>query len=459
MPPQRPKHPPRKATPRPSASAPPAAGLAARRLAFRTIEEVLRTGRPLDDVFEPLAREAALEPRDAALARAICVVAFRRLGTIRAALQARLKEVREGRLFALFAAGAAQVFFLDVPDHAAVATAVEIANGERGLERYAGLVNAVLRRLVRERDGILAEADPLADIPGWLAGRWIEAYGRATTVAIAAEHRREASLDVTVVSEPEAWAQRLGARVLPTGSLRLASRDAVTGLPGFEDGAWWVQDAAAAIPARLLAVRPGERVADLCAAPGGKTAQLAAAGARVVAVDRSAKRLERVRENLGRLALEAEIRVIDALAMDETEGFDAILLDAPCSATGTLRRHPDVAWTKTPGDIAKLADLQLRLLDKAASMLKPGGRLVFCTCSLEPEEGELQAQAFLARHAAFERMPIRAAEIGGLEACVTPDGDFRSLPHAGGVFDADSGSASGIAGGMDGFFAARFSHR
>jgi 16S rRNA (cytosine967-C5)-methyltransferase len=455
MPPQRPKTSSRKvlppASPAESPSEPPAPGLAARKLAYKTIEEVLRTGRTLDDVFDPLAREAGLEPRDAALARAICIVAFRRLGTIRAALESRLKEVREGRLFALFAASAAQVLFLDVPDHAAVATAVDIANGERGMERYAGLVNAVLRRFVRERDEILAGADPLADVPKWLAQRWIGAYGRETAIAIAAEHRQEASLDITVVSDPGTWAERLEARLLPTGSLRLTSRAAVTELPGFEEGKWWVQDAAAAIPARLLAVKPGERVADLCAAPGGKTAQLAAAGAQVVAVDRSAKRLERVRENLGRLGLEADIRAIDALNMADDERFDAILLDAPCSSTGTLRRHPDVAWTKTQGDIVKLADLQLRLLDKAGSMVAPGGRLVFCTCSLEPEEGELQAQAFLARHPEFARVPIRAEEIGGLDGFVTKDGDFRSLPHL--------GRASAMEGGLDGFFAARFSHR
>lgn len=432
------------------AAEPPAPGLAARKLAYKTIEEVLRTGRTLDDVFDPLAREAGLEPRDAGLARAICIVAFRRLGTIRAALEARLKEVREGRLFALFAASAAQVLYLDVPDHAAVATAVDIANGERGMERYAGLVNAVLRRFVRERDEILAGADPLADVPKWLAQRWIATYGRETAIAIAAEHRQEASLDITVLSDQETWAARLDARLLPTGSLRLTSRAAVTELPGFEEGKWWVQDAAAAIPARLLDVKPGERVADLCAAPGGKTAQLAATGAQVVAVDRSAKRLERVRENLGRLGLEADIRAIDALAMDEGERFDAILLDAPCSSTGTLRRHPDVAWTKTQADIVKLADLQLRLLDKAASMVAPGGRLVFCTCSLEPEEGELQAQAFLARHPEFARIPVHPEEIGGLDAFITPDGDFRSLPHL--------GRSSAMEGGLDGFFAARFAY-
>jgi 16S rRNA (cytosine967-C5)-methyltransferase len=218
-------------------------------------------------------------------------------------------------------------------------------------------------------------------------------------------------------------------------------------LPGFADGAWWVQDAAAALPARLLAVKPGERVADFCAAPGGKTAQLAAASADVVAVDRSAKRLVRLSENLERLKLAAETRVADATILDAPP-FDAILLDAPCSATGTLRRHPDVAWTKDEMDVRRLADLQRRLLDAAARLLRPGGRLVYCTCSLEPEEGEEQAASFLARHPDFSRVPVTADEVGGLTDLVSPEGDLRTLPfHL---------SVDGARGGLDGFFAARF---
>jgi 16S rRNA (cytosine967-C5)-methyltransferase len=212
-----------------------------------------------------------------------------------------------------------------------------------------------------------------------------------------------------------------------------------------------VQDAAAALPARLLAPRPGERIADLCAAPGGKTAQLAAAGADVLAVDRSARRLSRLEENLARLHLAARTRAIDAEKLDEAP-FDAVLLDAPCSATGTIRRHPDVAWTKGEEDVRKLADLQARLLDTAARLLKPGGRLVYCTCSLEAEEGERQAEAFLARHADVSRHPITAAEIGGLAECLTPNGDLRTLPFHVALPDRDRS-------GIDGFFAARFAKR
>jgi 16S rRNA (cytosine967-C5)-methyltransferase len=212
-----------------------------------------------------------------------------------------------------------------------------------------------------------------------------------------------------------------------------------------------VQDAAAALPARLLGVGPGERVADLCAAPGGKTAQLAAAGAEVLAVDRSARRLKRLEENLARLGLTAQIRAIDAEKLDEAP-FDAILLDAPCSATGTIRRHPDVAWTKSENDIRKLSALQMRLLDKAAGLLKPGGRLVYCTCSLEPEEGERQAERFLARHPRFARKPIEPGEIGGLAECVTPEGDVRTLPFQMALTEHDRS-------GLDGFFVARFVHK
>lgn len=429
-------------------------GSGARRLAFEAVEEVLRSRRSLDDIWDGAARAAGLEPRDEALAKAIVLTTFRRLGTIRAALAARRDGglPRDERLFALLATGAAQILFLDVPDHAAVSTAVDVTREDRRLTRYGGLVNALLRRVARERDAILAEADPMADVPDWLAARWRAAYGDAGAQAIAAAHRQEAALDITPKpgSDAAALADSVGAVLLPTGSLRLLARTPVRELPGYQDGAWWVQDAAAALPARLLAVQPGERVADLCAAPGGKTAQLAAAGARVVAVDRSAKRLERLQENLARLGLDAEVRAVDALALPD-ETFDAVLLDAPCSATGTLRRHPDVAWSKGPEDIAKLTALQARLLDKAASLVNSGGRIVYCTCSLEPEEGERQADAFLARHPEFERGPIAPGETGGLPELIDARGDLRTLPHA---LALDTGRS-----GMDGFFAARFVRR
>ena len=229
-------------------------------------------------------------------------------------------------------------------------------------------------------------------------------YGEETARAIAIAHGHEPPLDLTVKSEAESWAQRLRGRVMPTGTVRTVTQGHVALLPGYHEGAWWVQDAAAALPARLFGDVAGKQVADLCAAPGGKTAQLAQAGARVTAVDRSANRLVRVRENLARLGLAAEM-----IAADVTEWqagpFDAVLVDAPCSSTGTIRRHPDVGWLKTEADIAQLVGLQHRLLDRAAALTKPGGTIVYCVCSLEPEEGEQQIDALLAREPALRRKP------------------------------------------------------
>ena len=409
------------------------AGLPARRLAAAVIEEVLKARTALDETHERLAPDFGLDSADASLARAVAVTAFRRLGTIRQALHARLDRGmprKSGAFEAIMIAAAAQILFLDVPDHAAVDLAIHHLQEEERSARYASLGNAVLRRLARERDEALAEAnaDLFLDTPDWLAEGWREHYGEEVAAAIAANHREEPPLDLTVKSDAQGWAEKLDGVALPTGSVRLNARAAIASLPGFDDGAWWVQDAAAALPVLLIAPKPGERVADLCAAPGGKTAQLAAAGASVTAVDRSAPRLKRLRANLARLALEAEIVTADAASLDRPP-FDAVLLDAPCSATGTIRRHPDVAWTKLPEDRDKLSALQARLLDAAAKLTKPGGRLVYCTCSLEPEEGERQVQAFLEREPGFRREPIRAEEIGGLAEAIDRHGDLRTLPH------------------------------
>jgi 16S rRNA (cytosine967-C5)-methyltransferase len=426
----------------------PKAGLGARRLAWNAVMETLKRAQPLDDVFDELAREEKLESRDEALARAIAIVTFRRFGTIRTALEARIDtDVRDERVSYLLAIGAAQILFLDVPDHAVVDTAVRLSRTDEKLSHARNLINAVLRRVSREKDAILKAVDAFADTPEWLVERWTSQYGEALARKIALAHREPAAVDLSVKSDLEKWASALSALKLPTGSLRLVERTAIRELPGFADGEWWVQDAAAALPARLLHAKPGERVADICAAPGGKTAQLAAAGADVVAIDRSARRLKRVDENLARLKLTAEIRAIDALKL-EGEEFSAVLIDAPCSATGTIRRHPDVGWTKDDNDIRKLADLQRRLLDKASTLVKPGGRIVYCTCSLEAEEGEDQAKWFLAQHSDFERIPIQPEEIGGLADAITADGDLRTLPFHLPMSEGRSG--------LDGFFAARF---
>jgi 16S rRNA (cytosine967-C5)-methyltransferase len=305
-----------------------------------------------------------------------------------------------------------------------------------------------LRNLARRREEFLSNSDPLdQDTPAWLAARWRRNYGQEVAHAIAAAHREEPRLDLSVKSDPQDWAERLGGMVLPTGSVRLRSHEPIAELPGYGEGEWWVQDAAAALPVHLLAPRAGERVLDLCAAPGGKTAQIAAAGAQVTALDKSAERLRRLTENLERLHLRAEVIVADAMTYSGGP-FDAILLDAPCTATGTIRRHPDVAWTKRAGDLTSLVNLQTRLLNHAAGLVRPGGTLVYCVCSLELEEGENQAAGFLARHPDFARLPIRLDEVGGQAEFLTSDGDLRTAPDL-------WGSLEGNRPGPDGFFATR----
>jgi len=342
--------------------------------------------------------------------------------------------------------GAAQILWLDVPDHAAVDLAVRLAQADRRASRYAGLVNAVLRRIARERDA-LAGTDAALDTPDWLMARWTRTYGRDLARAIAEAHGHEPPLDLTVKDHPDEWAARLRGRLLATGTVRLIAHGPVSRLPGYTEGAWWVQDAAAALPARLLGDVRDRGIADLCAAPGGKTAQLARAGARVTAVDRSARRMARLKENLARLGLGAETVAADAL---EWQGgpFDAVLVDVPCSSTGTIRRHPDIAYLKREDDIAALTALQRQLIDRAVEITRPGGTIIYCSCSLEPEEGEAQIAALLAREPRVRRRPVAAAEVGGFAEFLTDAGDLRTLPWH--LPDADPRMA-----GLDGFYAAR----
>jgi len=439
--------------PRPRAPEPPAPGLTARIAAARAISEAVTLARPLEErlAADLSLRDPRIDPRDRALARSISTVALRRMGTIRKAIAQRLEKGmprRTGALEWTLVVGAAQLLFLETPDHAAVDLAVRAARADAASAPFAGLVNAILRSVARDRATILGASDALDDdTPPWLAARWRATYGDETARAIAAANRCEPTLDLSVKSDAVGWAARLGGVVLPTGSVRLDSHRPVVELEGYADGEWWVQDAAAALPARLLGVRPGQRVVDLCAAPGGKSAELAAAGAVVTTVDRSAERLKVLSANFERLKLDAEIVVADALAFDAAP-FDATLIDAPCSATGTIRRHPDVAWMKRPADLPVLARLQSQLLDKAIALTKPGGPIVYCTCSLEPEEGEAQIVALLRRNPDVRRAPITAAEIGGLNQCVTAAGELRTLPcHLWGDDPRRSG--------LDGFFAAR----
>lgn len=437
----------------------PTPGLEARRLAVDIIADTLDRRIALDECLQRLFGSSAsilLPERDHGLVRAIAMVAIRNLGTLRRAISDRLPQgvPREaGNNFEnILISGAAQLLFLDVPDHAAVDLTVRLVQADRLARRYVSLANGLLRRIAREKTTIMSWMEPLTDdTPAWLVDRWSANYGGEVARSIAEIHRHEPSVDITVKSDPELWAERLDAMILPTGSLRLRGRVSISDLPGYAEGEWWVQDAAAAIPVKLLAPQRGERIADLCAAPGGKTAQIALSGAIVTAVDRSKPRLERLILNLERLKLSSEIRAINA---EQFSGgpFDAILLDAPCSSTGTIRRHPDVAWNKTEADVARLTILQSRLLMHAVSLLRPGGRLVYCTCSLEPEEGEHQIEQLLLNHHSVRRMPFLVAELPALShelaSALTDQGDLRTLPSM--LPHSDARMA-----GLDGFFVAR----
>ncbi len=435
--------------------APEPAGLGARRLAVRLIEAVLVSGYALDDALaaaDRLPEGEALEARDRAFARLIASTVLRRLASLEAVLAQFVERplpVAAARARSILLVGAAQVLLIGTPAHAAINLAVEQCRRDPKANRFDKLANAVLRRVAREGPAALAALDhPKCDIPGWLWQRWAETFGDATARRIAAASLTEASLDITAKTDAADWAQRLGGVLLSTGSIRLAEAGRIEDLPGFGDGAWWVQDAAAALPARLLGAVAGLEVADLCSAPGGKCAELAVAGAHVTAVDQSPERLERLADNMARLGLTDRVTTVaaDIAVWEPDRQFDAVLLDAPCLSTGTIRRHPDLLHLKRPSDLRRIVVLQRALIVRAYQMLRPGGRLVYCVCSLEREEGEDVVNALLAAEPGCRRLPIDASEIGGNGEWITDAGDLRTLP-----FHAPGPSVEG----MDGFFAAR----
>ncbi|MDI1284226.1 MAG: transcription antitermination factor NusB [Reyranella sp.] len=423
--------------------------LASRQAAVEILVSCLDKGQPLDEALARHAGFAGLDPRDRAFVRLLLATTLRRLGEIDVVLAALIERPLEGPNAAgrqVLRLGAAQLLFLGTAPHAAVDTSVRLIE-DAHLPHLKGLANAVLRRISREGAAILGDRDPARlNTPQWLWASWAEAYGEDATRTIAAAHLIEAPLDLTPRANTEFWAGQLEAEVLPTGTLRRTGGGHIADLAGFAEGAWWVQDAAATLPVRLMGDITGKRVADLCAAPGGKTMQLCAAGAAVTAVDISARRMIRVGENLARAGLAAELVTADASKWTATEKFDAILLDAPCTGTGTLRRHPDIAWLKDEEDVGRLTLTQDRLLLHAVGQLKPGGMLVYAVCSLQEDEGPARIEALLSRDPRLKRVPVQPTELPGLESALTKDGDVRTLP-----------SMWPERGGLDGFYIARLS--
>lgn len=458
-----------------NADAAPGAG--ARAAAHQALAECLRRKRPLDLALDDAVAARNLTSRDSGFARAIANETVRRLGQLEDLVRHFVPRTppphRAGATLEILLAGTCELLFLDVAAHAAVDGANRLAASDSKAVHFKPLINAALRRIVREGASVVVKQDAARlNMPDWLWPRWCETYGEDTTRAIARIHAQTPPLDLysvardskeispspghgeqTVVHDgapPESTGvlRDLRASVvkcdLPGRMLRLEHAGAVEALPGYCEGAFWVQDFAASLPARLFGDVRGKRVLDLCAAPGGKTAQLAASGAHVTAVERNEMRLARMAENLARLKLQAELVLADMHEFRPDIPADCVLLDAPCSATGIVRRHPELPWIKSAADIGSCADAAGELLDAAAEMVAQGGQLVFAVCSLEPEEGSEQIARFLERRSDFRRVPVSAAEIFDLAECINGDGDLRTLPcHL------------AAEGGMDGFYAAR----
>lgn len=403
-------------------------GAESRLAAAELLHLTLDKRRTLDEAMELSETFGELEGSDRGFARAIASSALRHLGWIDETVQPFLSRPLSAtgvEIRALIRAGAAQVWFLDVAPHAAVNATVDAARLTKGARSGGSFLNAALRRV--------SEAAPPGETlaaeniwPAWLRARLTDSLGTDGARALANAQRAEPALHLTAARGPAALAALIGGPLLASGSVE-APGGSVEELPGFAEGQWWVQDQAAALPARLLAAKPGERVLDLCAAPGGKTLQLAATGAAVTALDRSAPRLERLHENLARTGLTAEVIVADGETWAPDAPFDKILLDAPCSALGTLRRHPEGAWIKTDADVARFPAVQARLLAAATRLLAPGGTLVYCVCSPIAAEGRDVVKAALTS-GDLVRLPVSPAECPGFEECVTPDGDVLTLP-------------------------------
>ena len=426
-------------------------GLEVRLLAAKSLEAVFERQMTLEEALDAESAVATLEPRDRAFLAILLLTTFRHLGEIKAVVGTHLAKPlprKSGPANLILWLATAQLLFLDTPPHAAIDLAVQSARMNTNATHFSGLINAVLRKVsAGGKQALLRLNAPRLNTPDWLWNRWKRGYGEATAKLIAAAHGAEPALDLAVKSDPELWAGKLGGTLLPGSHIRLPeNHGAITALPGFDEGAWWVQDAAAGMPVLLFGDLNGKTALDLCAAPGGKTLQMSAAGASVTSVDISGPRLQRLRENLTRVGLAASVIEDDVMALGITGYFDSVLLDAPCSATGTIRRHPELPYLKDDLQLGELVALQHRMLVAASERVIPGGTLVYCTCSLEPEEGEEQVGWFLSRNSGFELMKPPASIPRHF---VAPEGWLRILPYM----------KIGAAQGLDGFFAAAMQRR
>ncbi len=435
------------------------AGLETRLVATLLLTRVMDDARNLDalcDRQHGLSQFLKLDTRDQGLARAITVTALRKHNQIEAVLKQLMDRAPPKRarfLIHSLHVAASQILFLDAPDSAAVDLAVTAIGDDERTSRFRGMSNAVLRRMVREKESVLQKTNTTSSLPRWMEKTLRKDYGKDKAENVSKLTSLEPMVDLTVKSDPHYWADKLGGFVLPTGSVRLTNTNAINRLEGYDSGDWWVQDAAATLPAQLITIDKPAKVLELCAAPGGKTAQLAHAGYTVTAVDISKPRLDRLQQNLDRLNLNAKLIEADIMTFNPDEKFDAILLDAPCSSTGTIRRHPDVLWTRSTEEITTLAKLQFALIEKSKNFLKSGGIFVFSNCSMLKEEGENLLAKAIKQFDDLKIDPIKSEEVNGLEECINGQGALRTLPfHL-------SNQENPAFGGLDGFFACRFIKR